>query len=147
MTLTPKLTPKQVREKWVAALRSGEYQQGTKFLEKDGKFCCLGVLCDLAVKEDVAKRERFVTGVVTGVVYYGKSLTEDRVLPDNVRRWAGLYGRSGDYGNAVDNLSLTRLNDTGSSFEEIADLIENPPAGLFHGSDATSTESTISEGA
>lgn len=38
----------ELKAKWVAALRSGKYEQGHEYLNKDGKFCCLGVLCDVA---------------------------------------------------------------------------------------------------
>lgn len=34
----------KIKEQWVAALRSGKYKQGTGYLNRDGKFCCLGVL-------------------------------------------------------------------------------------------------------
>lgn len=34
----------ELKAKWVAALRSGEFKQGKERLEKDGRFCCLGVL-------------------------------------------------------------------------------------------------------
>jgi hypothetical protein len=36
-----------LRTKWVAALRSGDYKQGRGELCKDGKYCCLGVLMDI----------------------------------------------------------------------------------------------------
>lgn len=32
---------------WADALESGNYEQGTDWLEKDGKLCCLGVACRL----------------------------------------------------------------------------------------------------
>ena len=35
-------------EKWVPALRSGDYVQGVDRLKENGKYCCLGVACDLA---------------------------------------------------------------------------------------------------
>lgn len=35
---------REQHEKWDKALRSGEYQQGQERLERDGKYCCLGVL-------------------------------------------------------------------------------------------------------
>ena len=41
------MTPEQ--KQWIAALRSGAYEQGTEWLEKDGKFCCLGVACNLFI--------------------------------------------------------------------------------------------------
>jgi hypothetical protein len=37
----------EVRDRWVAALRSGEYEQGTGEFEHKGRYCCLGVLCDV----------------------------------------------------------------------------------------------------
>lgn len=37
-----------VAKQWVAALRSGRYEQGRGQLLLDGKFCCLGVLCDIS---------------------------------------------------------------------------------------------------
>jgi hypothetical protein len=45
----------QLKEKWVKALRSGEYKQGRDELKSstdDGfEFCCLGVLCDIVNPE------------------------------------------------------------------------------------------------
>lgn len=44
----------EIKAQWIAALRSGEYQQGRKCLTtitaEGDKHCCLGVLCDLASK-------------------------------------------------------------------------------------------------
>lgn len=34
----------KLKEDWVAALRSGKYRQGEGWLEKQGSYCCLGVL-------------------------------------------------------------------------------------------------------
>ena len=37
----------KIKAQWLAALRSGEYKQGKRFLHnKDHEFCCLGVLLD-----------------------------------------------------------------------------------------------------
>lgn len=33
--------------RWVRALRSGKFKQGRMYLEADGKYCCLGVLCKI----------------------------------------------------------------------------------------------------
>lgn len=49
-------TRKEVYQLWLDALRSGKYRQGQGQLRQtDGnghnRFCCLGVLCDLAVKD------------------------------------------------------------------------------------------------
>lgn len=38
----------EIKNQWVAKLRSGEYEQGYNALRsKDNKYCCLGVLCDI----------------------------------------------------------------------------------------------------
>jgi hypothetical protein len=37
----------QLKAKWIEALRSGEYEQGHLYLRKNGRHCCLGVLCEL----------------------------------------------------------------------------------------------------
>lgn len=41
----------ELKEKWIAALRSGKYEQGKEKLHCDGKFCCLGVLADIVKPE------------------------------------------------------------------------------------------------
>lgn len=39
---------KEIKEKWLEALRSGEYKQGREHLrDESNQFCCLGVLCDI----------------------------------------------------------------------------------------------------
>jgi hypothetical protein len=40
------------KDKWVKALRSGEYKQGRERLRSGNQFCCLGVLADLVIKEN-----------------------------------------------------------------------------------------------
>ena len=37
----------QLKEKWIAALRSGDYEQGANYLKRGNNYCCLGVLCDV----------------------------------------------------------------------------------------------------
>jgi hypothetical protein len=43
---------KQLRDEWVKALRSGEYQQGRGGLRSEDKYCCLGVLCAVRAGRD-----------------------------------------------------------------------------------------------
>lgn len=38
----------ELKDKWVAALRSGEYTQGVHYMYAKGKYCCLGVLQEVA---------------------------------------------------------------------------------------------------
>jgi hypothetical protein len=35
----------EIKEKWVAALRSGQFKQGRGSLRNGNQYCCLGVLC------------------------------------------------------------------------------------------------------
>lgn len=38
---------KEYKDKWVVALRSGQYKQSQKALRDEYGFCCLGVVCDI----------------------------------------------------------------------------------------------------
>lgn len=42
----------ELRKRWVAALRSGKYEQGQSCLRSGGdEYCCLGVLCDIVIND------------------------------------------------------------------------------------------------
>lgn len=129
------MNPK-IKEEWIAALRSGEYIQGQsalkqKFIDEETKetkfkYCCLGVLCELAAKEDIVKAyDPSVSypsmGFVDPVQPYTK---ETSYLPQAVQTWAGLYSRTASYGPPNVGRSLAQDNDTGKTFEEIANIIE-----------------------
>ena len=48
----------EVKDEWVTALRSGDYKQGEGMLrqvldDNTEAYCCLGVLCEIAVKHQV----------------------------------------------------------------------------------------------
>lgn len=139
---TPNL---DVIRRWVAALRSGDYVQGTGYLHEvvDGRsfYCCLGVLCDLALREGVVERTRrpIGSGLAHEHACYHYGLGNDRaegVLPPPVIRWAGL-GNVDDYDGfdgddpVVEGVALTSWNDGAlecgrapRSFAEIADALE-----------------------
>ena len=118
----------QVKAGWVAALRSGEYEQGTGSLRNScGKYCCLGVLCELAVKAGIIPPPELILD--SGNYAYGEEKNVG-YLPFKVRAWAGLdsmnpavCGPSGAvYGDG--RYGLAGHNDMGESFNQIADLIE-----------------------
>lgn len=104
----------EIKSKWLAALRSGEYKQGKGQLRKEDNFCCLGVLCDLHAKETEQKWEVDYVG--------GNYLNHCGNLPLAVRDWAGL----GSANPKIEGDWLSNYNDNepGKSFAEIADLIE-----------------------
>ncbi len=114
---------KLIAKKWVAALRSGKYDQAQGALHTvNGGFCCLGVLCDLYAKE---KKIRNGWGVNTESPEVKEIFGENQVLPDQVKEWAGLNSDDGKL-LAVKTItsSLAQENDNGSSFSKIADMIE-----------------------
>lgn len=119
----------EIKEKWVAALRSGEYKQAAGALKVNTKegpaYCCLGVLCDLYAKE-FDEEWTTDTSSVTGKEYI-LFLDYETTLPSNVMLWAGLLhsNPSIDLAEAFGGRSnLAQYNDAGYSFEEIAEVIE-----------------------
>ena len=101
------------KEKWVAALRSGEYKQTRHVLrnitpENEG-FCCLGVLCDLW--DNKAWDE--VKGIETRMSFQGW----EGGIPTPVRESLGL--------TLSHVQELVHMNDyDGASFDTIAGHIE-----------------------
>jgi hypothetical protein len=112
----------QYVEKWIKALRSGEYEQGIGALCKDGEYCCLGVACEIFKKELKLTVQTIAAGTQKTYNDHGGS------LPYAVKDVLNL---SDDYGSFYGN-SLDNLNDIeGKTFAEIADIIESKPKGLF----------------
>lgn len=116
------------RKKWVEALRSGKYKQTSDSLrnrEGDGyAFCCLGVACDL-YNPNLWEQEN-----PRGASTY---LENTCSLPTAVMNWLGLKEAEGqwDEEDPMKVRSLSIYNDDGATFDEIADLIEDPPPGLL----------------
>lgn len=114
-------------EKWVAALRSGEYKQGKGCLSRDGYDCCLGVACKLFVAENPGSIS--VEEDELGAIRFDG---ETAILPLAVRDWLGLGEEEGHYvEDDHSNTWLSVLNDDGVPFEDIANIIEAQPEGLF----------------
>ena len=118
----------QIKQQWVAALRSGDYQQTTGELRNGSGFCCLGVLTDLYLKE-------------VGVEWMGNDEDgfmfpkfNEEVLPYEVMDWADLSCDNPEVTverfspivgqNVSCNVPLSDLNDTDHDFKMIAALIE-----------------------
>lgn len=117
-----------IKERWVARLRSGQDEQGKGELRSDDdKKCCLGVLCEIAVEDGI---------IAPPVLQYGAYVYDGHYhsfLPPKVQKWAGL-----DDGNPVVRYAedhdgrapLGSLNDSDGDyipefdFLKIADLIE-----------------------
>jgi hypothetical protein len=132
MKLTKKSSHKRIIEGWLEALESGTYKQTKNVLhrrekEKDS-YCCLGVLCDLAVKAGVLE-ECDIEQDGNIILYDGN----DGTLPPDVQEWIGLASDVGAYGdpNVNDGHSLAEFNDKGKKFKTIAKIIRSKPEGLF----------------
>ena len=106
-----------IKQRWVDALRSGEYEQGRGCLHNSNgnSFCCLGVLTDLYIKEH--DKEWHKPGRCTELTFEGNGGT----LPPSVMTWAGLSHRD----PCVRGGDLATQNDNGMSFDELAQLIED----------------------
>lgn len=133
----PKLK-QDIKARWVAALRSGNYQQGHRALRTGSNhFCCLGVLCDLAAKDGVAECEWQqgseysmwgATGVLPNVVVqwaFDESCAPEMLEAD--RMWFMRDPMLSVPGGT--DMTLASMNDgCGSrqpaSFDYIANLIE-----------------------
>lgn len=119
-----------IKRDWLAALRSGKIQQTQQRLKRklsDGTvgMCCLGVLCDLAESEGVVASEWVEGNAMFGPDGYGST----SLLPGLVAKWAfnNVYTGSGQLpfrNRAGSVVYLDVLNDSGFTFDQIADLIE-----------------------
>lgn len=126
---------KEVADLWIAALESGEYAQaiGTLQQTEDTRlgdkvypkgFCCLGVLCEVAIKNGFHV-EKMSEGGLKKVAYDGAY----DYLPNTVREWAGMKSTSGEFSIEDDpdrdSAELIDLNDNGKTFKEIAQIIRD----------------------
>jgi hypothetical protein len=105
------------KEKWITALRSGEYQQGKGSLRNSyNQFCCLGVFCDIYIKKnpDRAKWEDNTNTFIIDDLRYGV------YLAPIFKEIAG-FSENEFYDC---NVALMVMNDNGMTFKEIADIIE-----------------------
>jgi len=109
----------EIKKEWVEALRSGKYQQATGVLCNGVGYCCLGVLCDI-VKDKVGgewvkdgNEYRFDIGDMSYLSLLPPAVQKYTELPNCLPSVPG-----------KDEMTLSGLNDTGSTFINIADIIE-----------------------
>ena len=121
---------RDVKKLWLEALRGGEYRQARSELRSatKGWYCCLGVLCDLHRKAHPGTftwKRKLLLGSADGKKRWWH-LDEVGELPFEVRQWAGLSGADPTvaFGQSGESRALSDINDSGSDFEVIANLIE-----------------------
>jgi hypothetical protein len=107
--------PKEFAEKWLKALRSGDYEQGTNVLykEKTNGYCCLGVACRIEYPLHYLKASDGYAGLIEKSLHQLKF--DLKKIPNELK---------GDSYNILVR-TLTRMNDDENySFDQIADWIE-----------------------
>lgn len=115
---------KEIKALWIEALESGQYQQGRGMLRNEkGEYCCLGVLCELAVQEGVIDTSREYAS------QNGNSYTEYdgswHTISDKVREWSGFgWNAEGGYAIPGDVNHVISMNDEeDASFDDIAEWL------------------------
>jgi hypothetical protein len=129
----------EIRDRWADALESGRFKQGTDYLhaivrypERKDTFCCLGVLCELAVEDGIVERTDTDSGRYYRYGSRGMSSTVD--LPPAVMDWAGLahsnprIGTKEGGGGPID-IDAVGANDRERwTFTQIAEQLRAMPA-------------------
>jgi hypothetical protein len=113
---------KAIKRAWIKALRSGKYKQGSNRLQTpDGRFCCLGVLCE--VYKEQTGRGKWISDTTGQPVFKYRKNVAASVLPLHVMKWAELTDT--DPILSDDGQSAADLNDSGRfGFKRIATRIE-----------------------
>lgn len=99
--------PKAFKNKWIKALRSGEYSQTKRKLQDKDGYCCLGVACR----------------IIHPYMHFGTSglITKQNIKVPKLLK--GVAEKSDKMFNPV-VAKLTFMNDDGKSFKQIANYIE-----------------------
>lgn len=108
-----KLNP-EFKAKWIAALRSGDYQQTQETLRDSKGFCCLGVACDVFDPDGW----QLLTNATYNYMYDDGKVSEifTALLRERMLRNIGMPDLA--------QYQLTVRNDRGDSFAAIANYIE-----------------------
>lgn len=105
-----------IKAEWILELT--KWKQGKNCLGRYDERCCLGVLCEVAVRHGIIDPPK--VNPADGSLMYGEN-AEDAILPIEVVLWAGLDDRN----PIVKKTSLSKLNDNGVNFLKIAETIKH----------------------
>lgn len=112
----------RVLKLWIKALRSNIYNQGHNYLRRKNKFCCLGVLVDLYIKEHNLEWH-YAVGSIDNLYEFGSSSS---TLPAKVIQWAGLSCSDPVVYHDGFRYTLSLLNDCHCmSFNKIAKILRD----------------------
>ncbi len=116
-----------VKAEWVKRLRSGAYKQGFGYLRNtDDSYCCLGVLCEIAVEQGIIPEPKQYPGMAWG--YVDTSQGDSARFggpPKAVYRWAVGWPEGANSWRPTWVSRLIDMNDDEKkSFNQIAEYIE-----------------------
>jgi uncharacterized protein YeaC (DUF1315 family) len=124
----------EVKQKWIDALRSGKYEQGSEKLRTVSGYCCLGVLCDLYAQEHNTEWEfRGIEETNLQPKDYWYFEDQSEFVPESVMDWAGFTENcpvvkidveEDDEDSWFYHEGLADLNDSGYTFNELSKLIQ-----------------------
>lgn len=114
---------------WHKALKSDKYKQGRDVLRNsDDKFCCLGVLCDVAINNGVKVEWLINPGQNAKIksLKYATCPQIDSTAPiDEVYEWLGIKPSSHTIIHNLSMINFMGMNDKdGFDFDQIADELE-----------------------
>jgi hypothetical protein len=129
--MKPNLNREEVLELWLQTLEQFPERQTNGILGNgQGKFCCLGQLCDLVYDEN----EKSVEGDADlgSVKKFGAELA-DTNLPEEVIQFMGFADTIGGIINpdVTDETRLAYMNDNAVPWPEIAKFIRENPDKVF----------------
>jgi hypothetical protein len=116
-----------LKSQWITALRSGDFTQGQCVLRSTSEqYCCFGVLCTLlpfvSFTEDTESFDSWTGYVAKFDILeavpdeYQNNVNNALSLPDSVCRFLDI--------KFYDLVRLEHMNDSGHTFDQIANYIE-----------------------
>lgn len=104
---------KTIKAKWIATLRSGNYEQGTgRLRDIDNRCCCVGVLCDIIDPAGWKRQDQ------------GYSHRGDGLMSFDVLRKVGIVEEGARKIASMNDGTDYRTSNKKHSFPEIADYID-----------------------
>ena len=98
------------------ALESGEYEQGNNALHSNGRFCCLGVACEISGLGKWGHIDGGPEAYCVNSEFDRATLT---MLP-TIQLYYGICADGWRGGDGLKQSDLVNMNDSGKSFVEIA---------------------------
>ena len=119
MKILETMTPLEIKDSWVVALRNGAYTQTkeTIYNPNNKSFCCLGVLGKCAGYNETSKGVGLLNGQASWT-YDKINHILGKMFPRALHKDASVFGHIAD--------AFVDANDMeGKTFPEIADMIED----------------------